>query len=57
MANLKPDMDEPEESEYQEEQSDIEEMLVHLMKRQAPRTSMNKETWASLSAEGKTTWD
>jgi hypothetical protein len=33
MANLKPDMDEPEESEYQEEQSNIEEMLVHLIKR------------------------
>jgi hypothetical protein len=57
MANLKRDMDKPEESEYQEEHSDIEEMLVHLMKRRAPRTSMNKETWESLSAEGKTTWD
>jgi dihydrofolate reductase len=27
------------------------------MKQRAPRTSMNKETWESLSAEGKTTWD
>jgi hypothetical protein len=57
MANLDRDMDELEESEYREEPSDIEEMLVHLTKRRAPRTSMNKETWASLSPEGKTTWD
>lgn len=57
MASLEHDTDELEESEYREEHNDIEEMLVHLMKRRAPRTSMNKETWASLSAEGKTTWD
>jgi hypothetical protein len=57
MANLERDMDKPEESEFQEEHSDIEEMLVHLMKQQAPRTSMNKDTWESLSTEGKTTWD
>jgi hypothetical protein len=57
MANLKCNIDKPEESEYQEEHSDIKEMLVHLMKQRAPRTSMNKETWESLSVEGKTTWD
>jgi len=56
IANFEHDPYEPEEPDY-EEPSDIDEMLVHLMKRRAPRTSMNKETWESLSAEGKSTWD
>jgi hypothetical protein len=57
VANFEHDFDDPEEPDYQEESNNIDEMLVHLMKCRAPRTSMNKETWESLSAEGKTTWD
>jgi hypothetical protein len=58
MANLKREIwTNEKKSKYREELSDIKETLVHLTKRQTPRTSMNKETWASLSAEGKTTWD
>jgi hypothetical protein len=57
VASLEHDPDEHEGSDYYEESNDVDEMLVHLMKRRTPRTSMNKETWESLSTEGKSTWD
>jgi hypothetical protein len=36
---------------------EINEFLVNVMRRRVPGASMNKETWESLSAEGKATWD
>jgi hypothetical protein len=57
MTNFEQDFNELEEPEYRKKNSNINEMLVHFMKRRAPRISMNNETWESLSAEGKTAWD
>jgi hypothetical protein len=36
---------------------EINEFCVNVMRRRAPGASMNKDTWESLSAEGKSTWD
>jgi hypothetical protein len=36
---------------------EINEFLVNVMRRRVPGASMNKETWESLSADGKATWD
>jgi hypothetical protein len=36
---------------------EINEFLINAMRRRTPGASMNKETWDSLSDEGKATWD
>jgi hypothetical protein len=36
---------------------EISVFLINEMKRRMPGASMNKGTWSSLSAEGKSTWD
>jgi hypothetical protein len=48
------DSQDPSDSDITHE---INEFLVNAMQRRTPGASMNKETWESLSPEGKATWD
>jgi hypothetical protein len=46
-----------EDSEDQGVIDEINEFCVNVMRRRVPGASMNKDTWESLSSEGKSTWD
>ena len=37
--------------------SEIADYIINVAKRRAPGASMNKETWQSISEEGKAVWD
>jgi hypothetical protein len=47
----------PNDTPDQDIVNEINEFFVNVMRRRTPGASMNKETWDSLSAEGKATWD
>jgi hypothetical protein len=47
----------PDEYQDQGIVDEINEFCVNVMRRRVPGASMNKDTWESLSGEGKATWD
>jgi len=55
MANIAyEDQDHPTTGDIEAE---IQEYMVNVMRRRMGGAAMNKETWESISDEGKQTWD
>jgi hypothetical protein len=47
----------PADDQEQAAVDEINEFMVNVMRRRSSGATMNKETWESLSPEGKATWD